>query len=94
MSANHSDFRSEPLIQQALVQFSGRDSFWEERHRADAARPRRARKKWQCLACGECGFVETVFGEDRNEIVRRIRHGCQPECIAFYSPGAHVPLKD
>lgn len=72
----------------------GRDSFWTERHAVAApGKPRLVCKKWQCLACGECGFVEAVFGEDRAATLRRIVHGCQPECIAFYSPGAHVPLK-
>lgn len=72
----------------------GRDSFWTELHRAEAPdEPRKARKKWQCLACGECGFVEMADGEDRLEVARRIGHGCQPESIAIYEPGANAPLK-
>ena len=95
MSANRPNRNADPPRTSALVVRFGRDSFWAERHsvepREDA---RRAHKKWQCLACGECGFVEMVHGEERLEVIRRVVHGCQPESIVFYSPGAHRPLTE
>jgi hypothetical protein len=76
------------------VCFSGRDSFWADRHVAEPEeRVLKARKKWQCQACGECGFVETVFGEERLVVVRRTGHGCPPERISLFAPGAHRPLE-
>lgn len=73
------------------VNFCGRDSFWASRHFAEV-QTRTARKKWQCQACGECGFAETSYGEKIIDVARRLGHRCQPESITFYSPGASVPL--
>jgi hypothetical protein len=95
MNADRPNRNTAPPRASAPVDFCGRDSFRAERHGTDAGEHRRkAHKKWQCLACGECGFVECAYGEDRLEVLSRIRHGCQPESIVFYSPGAHQPLRD
>ncbi len=77
------------------VNHDGRDAFWAERH-GSGTEPtvRRARKKWQCLACGECGFVEFAYGENPRTVAQRLGHRCQPESIAFYTAGAHRPLRD
>ncbi|MBI3881802.1 MAG: hypothetical protein HY301_17280 [Verrucomicrobia bacterium] len=95
MSTSQPNRNDRPSRTPAPVDVGSRDSFWSERHEAGAAEHlRKAHKKWQCLACGECGFVEAAYGEDRLEVTRRIAHGCQPESIAFYSPGAHRPLME
>lgn len=95
MSADPSNRNPNQPGGSAPVNVCGRDSFWADRHGTGPAdHMRKAHKKWQCLACGECGFVETAYGEDRLEAIRRIGHGCQVESIAFYSPGAHRPLQE
>jgi hypothetical protein len=81
--------------QPRAVVHDGRDWLWAQLHQPDSPAPvRHARKKWQCLACGECGFVEMDEGEDPLLVARRIGHHCQPESIAFYHPGAHQALTD
>jgi hypothetical protein len=93
MNLDKSNQRAGDLTAMMPGSSGGRDSFWEARHFAEP-RPRVAQRKWQCLACGECGFVETTYSEETIAVARRIGHRCQPESIALYSPGAHRPLRD
>lgn len=95
MRANPLNSNNDQASIYVLVNFRRRESFWEERHAvAPVERVRKAHKKWQCLACGKCGFVEMSYGEERLKVIHRIGHGCKPENIAFYYPGTHRPLTD
>jgi hypothetical protein len=72
MSANRPHRNARPPGGPAPVNFNGRDSFWAERHGVRTTEGgRTAHKKWQCLACGQCGFVEAAYGEESGTAASR-----------------------